>query len=327
MFITGNVRARGRCAFTLLELLVVIAIISVLLGLLLPAVQKVRAAASRLQCANNLKQIGLALHNCHDTHQHFPSGGWGWSWIGMPDRGAGPDQPGSWVYNVLPYLEMDNLRNLGRGEQSPQIERSIATLVATPVPVLNCPSRRTGGPYDVRPEYSTYLLGIARTGGTTTLRISKLARADYAGNAGSQGFNEIFPGPPSLAQGDSPNYPWPNTSACTGIFFQRSVVSLTQITRGTSNTFMVGERYINPLHYFDGRDIGDNEGMYAGFDNDVSRVTTDPPQRDRPGYSNPFIFGSAHAPGINMLYCDGSVRLISYAVDPDLFFVSGQRSD
>src|SRR5947208_1320984 len=99
-----------RRGFTLIELLVVIAIIGVLLGLLFPAVQKVREAASRLQCANNLKQIGLALHNSHDTYRRFPSGGWGWAWVGMSDRGTGPDQPGSWIYNVLPHVEQGNLR-------------------------------------------------------------------------------------------------------------------------------------------------------------------------------------------------------------------------
>ena len=197
----------------------------------------------------------------------------------------------------------------------------------TPLPLFNCPSRRTGGPYPVQPRTSRYRLGINRTGETTILTARSMARGDYAANAGSQPFNEIFAGPLTLAQGDDPNYRWPSTAACTGIFFQRSVISLSQISRGASNTFLAGERYIDASHYADGIDIGDNEGMYIGFDNDGYRVTAEPPRRDRAGYSHPEVFGSAHPAGVNMLYCDGGVRLVSYDVDPGVFFDSGRRTD
>jgi prepilin-type N-terminal cleavage/methylation domain-containing protein/prepilin-type processing-associated H-X9-DG protein len=316
-----------RRGFSLVELLVVLLILAVLIGLLLPAVQRVRESASLAQCGNNLRQIGVALHNDHDSHKRFASGGWGWKWIGMPDRGTGQDQPGGWLYNVLPYVEQGALRQLGAGQVPPQAIESAQTLLATPLPVFNCPSRRSGGPFGGQPQFATYYLGIGRTGQTVTIQATLFARADYAANAGSQDFNEIFAGPPSLALGDAPSYPWPSADACNGIFFQRSMITMTAITRGTSNTFLAGERYVNPDHYYDGVDNGDNEAMYVGFDNDVYRVTAEPPHQDTPGYHNPLIFGSAHSAGVNMLYCDGSVRLSAYGVDPTVFLLAGQRAD
>ena len=96
---------RKSSGFTLVELLVVIAIIGILVALLLPAVQAAREAARRTQCKNHLKQLGIASQLHVDTHKFFPSGGWGDWWVGCPDMGCGKNQPGTWTYQLLSYIE------------------------------------------------------------------------------------------------------------------------------------------------------------------------------------------------------------------------------
>ena len=136
---------RIRFAFTLVELLVVIAIIGILVSLLLPAVQSAREAARRSQCLNNLKQLGLGMLNHESAHQFFPSGGWGWYWVGDPDRGTGAEQPGGWVYALLPYIEEGPLYDDGADGQpdllTPQQLAGSARRIQTPLPGHQCPSR------------------------------------------------------------------------------------------------------------------------------------------------------------------------------------------
>ncbi len=312
-----------RAGFTLIELLVVIAIIAILIALLVPAVQKVRESAARTQCANNLKQLGLAVHNCASTYKHFPSGGWGWNWVGVPNRGVGLKQPGGWAYNSLSFMEQENARRLGATSSGAAFQAEMTQLLTSPLPGFNCPSRRPGGPYPNAYGYG-YYIGDS-SGNTMTIAPPQLARTDYAGNSGSQQANEIYGGPGSLAQGDSPGYGWPNTNGFNGIFFTRSTVNFGQITRGTSNTFLAGEKYLNPLNYYTGADPGDNEAMYVGFDNDINRTTFFPPLQDKPGLTDTFRFGSAHPAGMNMLYCDGSVHFITYDVDPAVWTIQGCR--
>ena len=127
------------------------------------------------------------------------------------------------------------------------------------------------------------------------------------------------------AAGDDPGYAWKSTDGLSGVIFQRSELRLTEIRHGTSNTFLLGEKYLNPDAYGTGRDYADNENLYAGFDNDNSRCTFFPPLRDLPGYADTFRFGSAHPVGLNMAYCDGSVHFISFAVDPLVFAQAGSR--
>jgi hypothetical protein len=148
---------------------------------------------------------------------------------------------------------------------------------------------------------------------------------EYAANGGDQPVDEFFPGPPSLAAGDDPSYPWPSTDGLSGVIFQRSDLKLTDISRGTSNTYLLGEKYLNPDAYSNGSDPSDNENLYAGFDNDNTRCTYYPPHRDRPGYRDTFSFGSAHRAGLNMAYCDASVHFVLYEVDPQVHLQAGSR--
>jgi prepilin-type processing-associated H-X9-DG protein len=281
-------------------------------------VQKVREAANRTTCQNNLKQMGLAIHNCVDTTKSFPSGGWGWSWLGVPSKGTGPEQPGGWTYNILPYLEQDDLRKLGVGGVGQlELTEAMTQLFETPLPLFACPTRRTSGPWPcgsgANPYYTADALG-------TTIAIQSppvAARSDYAANSGDQPFDEFGDGPTSYGHMYLnkliPNIPTPG--AGTGVIFLASTVRFGDISRGLSATFLLGERYLNPHSYFNGEDSGDNEAMYVGCDNDNSRQTSDLPMQDRPGYADTQRFGSAHTGGLSMLYCDGSVHFINYDVD------------
>ena len=134
-------------AFTLVELLVVIAIIAILIALLLPAVQAAREAARRASCKNHLKQMGVALHHHHDVHSRFPTGGWGFVWTGEPSRGTDRHQPGGWIYNILPYIEQESLREVGKFGSLEEKRALAATVAQTPLPVFNCPSRRAAALY------------------------------------------------------------------------------------------------------------------------------------------------------------------------------------
>jgi prepilin-type N-terminal cleavage/methylation domain-containing protein len=312
---------RNRPAFTLVELLVVIAIIGILVALLLPAVQVARESGRNMQCSNNLKQLGTASQTHVSVRGHFPAGGWGWAWVGDPDEGFGRAQPGGWAYNSLPYLEQQALYEIGKG-QSYETKRVLnRDMVSTALNVFNCPTRRPAIPYTNR-------IAVRNVEDITSL---KVGRSDYAGNCGVNPSVPHGGGPSDLAGGA--NLP---VHDFNGIFSQCSTTPKTRIRDGTSNTVLIGEKYIRPLNYDTGRDGGDNESLYCGNNNDVSRIAyfdEDNPAatkmllRDHPGYSDSSIFGSAHVGTSNVVLCDGSVRSISYTVDPRLFVRVINRDD
>jgi prepilin-type N-terminal cleavage/methylation domain-containing protein/prepilin-type processing-associated H-X9-DG protein len=310
----GSRNERRQAAFTLIELLVVIAIIAILIALLVPAVQKVREAANRTECTNNLKQMGLALHGLLDTNGAFPANGWGWDWVGVPSRGSNADQPGGWAYNLLSFIEQDALRKLGSGKTGAAFSADMKFLVETPVPIYNCPTRRTGGPWPYTWAGSYQYRTATDNGAEVTLSEgTDLARADYACCVGDGTADESFT---SDGSGDSYNLqnPPPTQLNITGVIYLASKTRPADIPRGLSQTFAIGERYIEPDHYFNGQDAADNEGMYSGEDNDNSRDTGYLPMQDTIGVQNGESFGSAHSGGLNMLFCDGSVHFINYNI-------------
>jgi prepilin-type N-terminal cleavage/methylation domain-containing protein len=334
-------RTQSKSAFTLVELLVVITIIAILIALLLPAVQMAREAARRAQCANNLKQIGLAMLQHEERNKFFPSSGWGWYWIGDPDRGFGKGQPGGWVFQVLPFMDQEGLFNLGAdGQSEVQTARQTAGAAVceqTPLAMMNCPSRRQSIAFAMVAFSSGSPMFKAYNADQTTL----LARSDYCVCAGDQFYGWTIFGPATLAEAAqmTADRSWPDTKSYTGISFLRSEVAISWIADGTSNTYMVGEKYLNPDSYLDGTDWGDNESMYAGEDNDTNRTTYCPvplpanyspdhvPMQDTPGIMNLYSFGSAHPASCNMCLCDGSVRAIGYTIDPETNRRLGNRQD
>jgi prepilin-type N-terminal cleavage/methylation domain-containing protein/prepilin-type processing-associated H-X9-DG protein len=314
-------RTSQRIGFTLVELLVVITIIGILIALLLPAVQGAREAARRAQCGNNLKQIALAWHQHHEAMGHFPAGGWGLFWVGDPDRGSGIRQPGGWVYNILPYLEQSAVHDLGAGQTWNEKKATNLQRIATPLSVFNCPSRRSAEAF---PHVSQSSFNWTYPNCNWPETVARTCYASNGGHVKGPGCESVT----SYSQGDG--YSWPDTSHLTGVSHLRSIVSMVDVRDGTSNTFMVGEKYVDPDHYLTGGDGGDNQSMYQGYDVDTTRFTTVPDwivRQDTPGYNNINQFGSPHPGGCQFAMCDGSVRSIQYGINQTTYSNLGNRCD
>ncbi len=315
----AQARSRG---FTLVELLVVIAIIRILVSLLLPAVNAAREAARMTQCKNNLKQMALGARTHLTTHGFFPSSGWGWGWAGEPDRGYGKEQPGGWHFNLLPFVEQGNMRDLGKGVADAQKRAQGKIRAETPVLIYQCPTRRRAQTYPYTHGSPYYNID----------RPSVVGRSDYAICSGDMDGNTPQQGACTLDAADArPQASWesePGTwDDATGISFRRSEVRDGHLRDGASNIYLLGERYLDSNHYNDGAEYANDQGWDLGYDYDVNRWSRNQPKRDRPGLSDGRAFGSAHSSGFNMAFCDGSIHHIRYGVDINIHMALGNRKD
>ena len=324
-----------RNGFTLVELLVVITIIGILVSLLLPAVQSAREQARQATCKNNIKQMALACQTHMSTFGYFPSGGWGWGWIGDPKYGSGVRQPGGWIYNILPYIDQQPLHDLQLGKTGAALATAAGQMLATPLAVINCPSRRPLQSYPTWLTAGNDFCSPQFSGGTPP---GNVAKTDYGCNAGDNavepnwsdtGDSVSLPsyndnaGPGQYSDGVSPTgmANWLGMAqSSTGVIFPASQVTSESVTDGLSNTYLLGEKYLPPDDYTNGQDGGDNENAFMGFNADIGRwggPNVYPPVQDTPGLSigGNVNFGSAHANGFGMAFCDGSVRTISYSID------------
>jgi prepilin-type N-terminal cleavage/methylation domain-containing protein len=304
-----------RSGFTLVELLVSISVIGLLIALLLPAVQSTREAARVTQCRNNLRQMGIAAQNHIDVFGHFPSNGWGFLWVGDPDRGSGPKQPGGWIFSLLPFAEKKAVHDLGGGMPAFQKRVALADRDVIPIELFKCPSR----PGDVvGPQNPGFLPKNAEWTAT-------VAKTDYAVNEGDFITNTMG-GPASLAEGDDPAYKWTDVSKASGLSFQRSTIRPRDVTDGLSNTIFAGEKVVCRKMYGSADDSGFDQSLLSGVDLDINRWTIDPPEADGTSVAER-QFGSAHTSGCQFTMADGSVRTTSYSVDQDVFRSAGNRGD
>ena len=297
--------------FTLIELLVVIAIIAILIALLLPAVQQAREAARRSQCKNNLKQIGLALHNYHDVHRTFPPG------YVFGDGSNGLPQKWGWLAHLLPYIDQAALYELceiGNGNSFLDDMDGVDGPARRPVVAYRCPSDTAPEVNDSRENWGT---------------------SNYVGNVGPEDAAVGDLADPLLS-GDSPTGTEPRTRDANndfgGIFWENSEVKIRDITDGTSNTFIVGERaWVLPLP--DGSKAECNAGAWPGSNGKEFNPASNKAQASAAlsvtgaGINNVSVYpqggnaktknqcgmtySSRHEGGAHFLLCDGSVRFIS----------------
>ena len=255
-------------------------------------------------------------------------------------------QPGSWLYSILPYIDQlplfqmsasDPTQSTARMAEQPQYSGR-EKHVHDPADLHELPDAAVGGGL---PDKRGFTIHQPAPG-------TGIVKGDYAANAGDMQYPDSFRvcgiGPTSLAQGDQwTANPGPGQSGAdvrpsmlistgqgmplawgptpyNGIVFQRSEVTMAMVSDGTSNTYLVGEKYCVPNYYATGDDTADTEPYYCGDDNDNQRTGWSQPMQDTPDYypgtmATISMYGSAHDSGINMAFCDGSVHQISYTID------------
>jgi prepilin-type N-terminal cleavage/methylation domain-containing protein/prepilin-type processing-associated H-X9-DG protein len=327
-------RSRDPAGFTLVELLVVITIIAILIALLLPAVQAAREAARQVQCRNNIKQLSLGCLSHESATGRYPTGGWGYSWVGDADRGTDWRQPGGWIYNVLPFIDQQALHDMGAGLDTTAKYAAHLQRVGVPLYVLYCPSRRktTAYPWNTTTGNAAAGQPLANAGMPTTA-----ARSDYAANSGNAYVHCGSPvaaawaswvsggsGPRSVTDVENPQGQMAAAARTTfnnvaanahGIVYCGSMIRPADVTDGASGTYLLGEKFLSPDYYDNGGDQGDNESAMMGDNADIGRFSYWPPLRDTPGVAGRYGFGSAHPNGFQMAFCDGSVDMIGFSID------------
>jgi prepilin-type N-terminal cleavage/methylation domain-containing protein/prepilin-type processing-associated H-X9-DG protein len=325
-------RARRECAFTLIELLVVIAIIAILIGLLLPAVQKIREAANRMKCSNNLKQLGLALHNYHDVNSKFPPGGvLSTGPVGQPNNQDWSEQ-GSWIVYTLPFIEQDNMYKLINPH--PETIQGSVGIGINNVPanqrklsLIRCPS----DDYDKNQPTTNYLgsMGPQKAPGPNGCD-------PYASwSLGDQG----APGAPGVVYGyvqsvDHGN-DW-NAQNIRGMFNRLGAeISMSMVPDGLSNTILVGESL--PKHH-DHLQSNAWWGANAGAAHVTTIIPINTPSNAPAmncsaakyipnNWSTSWAFRSNHSGGANFLFGDGRVAFVRQTVDARTFQLMGCRDD
>ena len=316
-----------RSGFTLVDLLATIFILLVGFMLILPPLQPAREAARQMQCGNNLKQQGLAALNHEASSRTYPSGGWNVNYVGDPDCGFGPKQPGTWTFSMLPFLEQNALFMVGMTGKAEACERKEnSEVLETSLACFMCPTRNE---FQALPLGVTDYLNSNFTG-------SQGAKSDYAANYGTT----------VMKIGNAISYETPEDEITspeepTGVIFDASAVTIGDITDGTTNTYLIGEKFVYSDQY-EQAGPGDKASMYAGIaDNDSNSnfrsagvletkewfLPTQDAAQTEANQGAWRGFGSAHAGSFGMAMCDGSVQRISYEIDGETSARLADRKD